>query len=276
MLTTPMPQGQQHIIVQMMTSWLDNYKMDPEKEALIKGFLRISRDDLEASRLLHERELFALAVYHLQQAVEKATKAQILLSGRITVEEIRGIRHDSLRGQQIFANKLSRYVKMLAQATPGLNADLSKLDELRGKSKRREVALFDGITIDTLIAAYDSQVEHANLPTGLASHKMETIFTQVLRDYPEFKLTEDEIKEARSKLNEMLPRLVSSGQSLPFLFVASVLTSPHWMWTRYPDGDIKPWEYQKSMGIVSRMPQLIDRVDKVLESMEAQVASAPK
>lgn len=272
-----MPQGQEQILARMMTSWLQSYQMDPEKEERIKGFLRTSRDDLAASKLLYEHDLYALAVYHLQQAVEKATKAYCLFSGRITVEEIKGIRHDSLRGHQIFANKLSRYVKMLAQANPALDANMSKLDELRGKSKRREIALLDGGAIDKLISAYDLQVEHANLPKALANEKIETIFSHVLKEYPEFQqLTEEETKKARNMLGEMIPHLISSSQSMPFLFVASVLTSPHWMWTRYPDGEIKPWEYRKSMGLVSRMPQLIDRVDKMLESMEAQVVRTPK
>ena len=272
-----MPQGQEQILARMMTSWLHSYQMDPEKEAMIKGFLRTSRDDLTASKLLYEQNSYALAVYHLQQAVEKATKAYCLFSGRISVDEILKIKHESLRGHQIFANKLSRELKLLVQANPSLNADLSKLDELMGKVKRREVALFDGVTIDKLISAYDSQVERSNLPMSLASEKMETIFQGVLKEYPEFRhLTEDETKQARDILNRMLPQVMSASQSIPFLFVASVLTFPHWMWTRYPDGDIKPWDYQPSMGIVSRMPQLIHRMDKALKSMEAQVTPATK
>jgi HEPN domain-containing protein len=270
-----MPQDPQGIIAEMMTSWLNNYRMDPTKDALIRGYLETSREDQKASRLLYDHGQYALAVYHLQQAVEKATKAQCLMSGRISVEDMKKIKHESLRGQQIFATKLSGSLKMLARAYPQLNLDLSQSGRImeRFGKKRNEIARIDGVTIDKLLSWYDAKFERANLPSALAVGEMEKILLQVVKGFPE--LSSADTEELRKMLKGITPGLISSVRDLPFLFIASALTSPHWMSTRYPGGDIEPSGYNDSMGIVSRMPQLIDRVGKLLHSFEFQINRVP-
>ena len=73
------------LLTELMTSLHNRYEMNDEKTALAREFLKASRDDFSASKVLIEQGISALAVFHFQQAVEKATKAQCLLSGIVYI-----------------------------------------------------------------------------------------------------------------------------------------------------------------------------------------------
>ncbi|MDW8023521.1 MAG: HEPN domain-containing protein [Nitrososphaerota archaeon] len=52
-----------------------------DSKLLSMVFLEISRVDLDASRILYNKGLYAPAVFHLQQSIEKALKAALLFVG---------------------------------------------------------------------------------------------------------------------------------------------------------------------------------------------------
>jgi len=266
-----MRQAIEEMLTEMMTSLVNRYNMSDEKTNLASEFLKAGRNDLTASKILNEREVYALAVFHLQQAVEKAAKAQCLLSGIVSLEEIKKIRHESLRGQQIIASKFSRFVKMLAQSNPNLDV-VPRLDEVMGKKRRHELARLDENDIDALLSACDKQVKSSNLSELLATDRLESILATMKRDRPDLEIGDIDAQAVLKIFEEMTPHLVSASENFLFLFIASAITFPHAVWTRYPSDALNPSDYDQSLGIVKRLPELVNRLDKVLHSLDVQVS----
>jgi hypothetical protein len=262
----------EELLEDMMFALLDRFQMNPEKVATLRGFLRTSRDDLRAAIILYEHGIYSLAVFHLQQAVEKATKAQCLLSGIVNMKEIKKIGHESLRGHQIIASKFSALVKMFAEANPRLDV-VPRLDELMEDGKRIEVAKLSSAEIDKILSAYDAQVDSSMLTSLLSPERLGSALSEMEHGRPEFGINDDVSGKVLDLFAKRTPTLVSGSEDLPLLFVASAITFPHSVWTRYPDGDIKPWDYDQSLGIVSRLPDLARRVEKAVKSMESQIDS---
>lgn len=71
----------------------------PESAKLAAEFAILAKQDARAARLLYRNRLYGLSAFHVQQGVEKATKAVTLLMGFVepTHEQlVRGVGHDSL------------------------------------------------------------------------------------------------------------------------------------------------------------------------------------
>lgn len=87
--------------------------------------LHISTMDLQASRVLHEKELHPQAVFYFQQSVEKACKAFALLTNQVTEKELpREVGHETIKIFEMAAkHQVVRFKK--------LEENLNKLPELK-------------------------------------------------------------------------------------------------------------------------------------------------
>jgi hypothetical protein len=47
------------------------------------GFLNCAKEDFESAKILYGHEIYSLAIYHLQQCVEKIWKSFLLFNGII-------------------------------------------------------------------------------------------------------------------------------------------------------------------------------------------------
>ena len=63
---------------------VDSSTLDYADKYLVAGNL-----DIRAAKILFEAEQFALSVYHIQQATEKAMKAYCLGLGALTIDQVR-------------------------------------------------------------------------------------------------------------------------------------------------------------------------------------------
>ncbi len=57
---------------------LKNIALSSMKSEFSKQWLKFALDDLQAAEVLQEADMFTLAAYHLQQAVEKSLKAVVV------------------------------------------------------------------------------------------------------------------------------------------------------------------------------------------------------
>ena len=64
----------------------------------ILEFFKISKDDLKISKLLYKKKYFAASIYHLQQSVEKLTKAYLLKTRFIDRKDLSKISHKTPKG----------------------------------------------------------------------------------------------------------------------------------------------------------------------------------
>ncbi len=87
--------------------------------------LYIAKMDLQASRVLYEKELYPQAIFYFQQSVEKACKAFALLTNQVTEKELpREVGHETIR---IFEMATKHQVIRFKQ----LEENLNKLPELK-------------------------------------------------------------------------------------------------------------------------------------------------
>jgi len=234
----------------------------PDDVALMKGHLRISRDDLAAAKVLYKKHLYSSAVYHLQQSVEKATKAFCIGTGLVSASEAKSIGHNPLEGHFLYASRLSSFIPELGKIDPRCNVDLAKIGEV--EEKGLEIARLDRNAINSLLASYDA-----------VDKSMDYMLSQVA-NWVNSQTTRASKGQAASKrpysgddVGRTIAQRIQLSRNIPFLFLASALTFPHEEFTRYPDGKIKPWDYGKSMGIIACMPELIRRMDKTLRALES-------
>jgi HEPN domain-containing protein len=70
----------------------------PKAIELAKSFSLVALEDAIGAKQMFRKKLYSLAVYHLQQSVEKSTKATGLLSGFLhpTVSDLRAVSHKSV------------------------------------------------------------------------------------------------------------------------------------------------------------------------------------
>ena len=212
--------------------------------------------------------MYALSTYHLQQGVEKATKGLLLSSGLIPQGDVIKIRHDSLQGHNILAQKILGYFRGLNEYGNKIAVVLANLNLLKQKNKE-EVARYDYEIIVALLTLLDLTVKKDS------AFAMEVLKRTRDREYLKAKGIElgyggPELEEAIEKIisffsdEERAGRVEGAGAYLPTLFIASAVTYPHWSFTRYSDGPIKPRDYTLEMGIVRATPELVRRVEEAI------------
>jgi len=237
-------------------------RSSPDVSELTKQFLRTSREDLQASKMLYKGRMFAPSVYHLQQCVEKMTKAFVLGTRMGTPKEVRDIGHDSLKGHLLYARKLSRFIPKLGKVDPRLNFDLSRIDEI--DAKKTEVARMSKSEIERIIKSFKAADKSMQAVVSLLAEWAPTGMIPLLQGAQGPVMCEKDVESIRKGIKKAIPLM----RTVPFLFVASALTFPHEASTRYPDGPIGPQDYTRSMGIVACSPEIMRRVENTLHSLE--------
>ncbi|MEM3908054.1 MAG: HEPN domain-containing protein, partial [Nitrososphaerota archaeon] len=215
---------------------LQNQNLEKQKENrdLAMEFLKCAKEDIEATKLLYEERLIPLSVYHLQQAVEKTTKAYALALSIVTIRELREIEHKS---PLVFIKLLKKrwvvsYINLLKILYPQMIKDFD-IDEVEKiiRNKQKELAeIPKNVTISYLTSIKEMR------------NDLPKIYLQVKKFVDLLKpLTNDQTEN----LKRALEATFSSGTVTSFisLYLLSVITYPHYIFTRYPDGEIKPSDY---------------------------------
>lgn len=204
-----------------------------------REFLRLASQDLKASRLLFENDLSNLAVYHLQQSVEKTAKALYKILGILDDNAIRRTGHD----------------------TPELFLRMSELQWVEQFAQfAKEVTKTDFVT-DTSQAQAVVDEQPKRLEMAKLNPERINVWLGLI-----------------PKLEEALsPFFVVAGKDLVMatlrLFILSALTFPHEQFSRYPDYPLKPSEYTPDLGIVAKMESLWVESETAISEVERLVES---
>lgn len=218
-------------------------------------YLDAGEADYRATELLFQHSEFALSVYHIQQAVEKAMKAFCLSIGDITIEELRTTHRTPLPLLKIIEEKPGSemtsilgslgnrdYRATIKQVKKLVNSDQQRLANLPVDPSARE------LSIETLIRVADAVFATHPLLEQKES-EVKTVFAEYLPDY------RDSIVRYS---------LVKSGQAAAQCYIFGVLTFPHESYTRYPGGYLEPQDYTQNVGIVQAIPIIIERMPRAL------------
>lgn len=256
----------------------DSVKSYPNQK-MAKEFLKSAKNDLCASRTLYSMKDYPNAIFHLQQSVEKTAKAYALNIGFLGLDELRGIRHDTPEVfLRLLANKgILLSIDMLNQIS-SVKIDKSKFPEIlkikkeikKAKTKV-EVANLTKEQIQSVLKLcrdIDEGYQKAKKALDQAIIALKPLSGEMLKiikpqlekmNLPDVSKVSE--KTINDKLDRIKPELLDQSSKFTRIFILSILTYPHAIFTRYPDGEIKPKDYSQGLGI-------IDEIEGVWKELE--------
>jgi hypothetical protein len=251
--------------------------LDYELDNYIKRLFENAKRDFEASKILARNGTYPLSVYHLQQCIEKMTKAYGLFSGYIKREELyikknKSIGHISPKTFVfMLQNKELQKKILIVYKCSGRSVELdsnikrfSKLIKNQYKlanTKKSEIkALLDWFKLIHRRVRIDKR------EALFKSRKFKMSLTNRSKKY----LPESEINKLDNMLNRV-PEEFLRNMDIPFNFLflwfLSVITYPHFIWTRYPKEvkkQLDPSDYKQGLGIVDSLKDIHEVIDRRL------------
>lgn len=263
--------------------------------------LDIAKQDLKSAKFLFENGLYPQAIFYLQQAVEKAVKSFAIMTNAIKEREVKAIYHYPLRITEQLLNKQKEKLERLNNALgaiPKLKETLLlrdvNFDEVRGAldksqeaissiqskppiflSKQEIIQLFGNLK--ELEKEITSAFESSPPPEVTDMWKRGVLeFVDVLYEY-----NPPEVEKLRKELNALSPNFLEKiiDETKPLLidlycvyfslFYLSIITFPHAVSTRYPNGESNPLDiYKKDFALVELFDLCAEKVEKTLTKIE--------
>lgn len=221
---------------------------DEKTGSLGNDFLDEAYRDVQSCKLLYSKKIYPHAVYHLQQAIEKAIKGYVLVEGYYEAGELE---------------------KIMTHHSPEVL--------LKAIIERTGIKDFaEQITDKTL----ETKISSAKTTIGSEEKRIEIAKT----DYNEILRSISQIDEYR-KNTELIERAVINGfknigispvpgsiskslLSMVTIMVLAILTFPHESYTRYPDGKMVPKDYRRGLGIVRAVPRLLKLLETEIDNLK--------
>lgn len=249
----------------------------------IEDLIKISQDDLKASKILHSKKLYPQSIYFLQQSIEKANKSFALLTGiSKDKEELQSeISHDSLkihkRALKQQEGRINKF-ESIKENYPGLE-DLDFLSgmDLEGYRENLDEANFfirnirrssmDSISKDDISKAVE---ELNDLEREISERKNKDLdlkeqtknVKEQLGQFIEFfegkdEVDEEEINKLKSeiesgktlegtteKMIDLIPEMLEASYiNVALFYLSSIIPEEHSNETRYPDGKVNPHNF---------------------------------
>jgi len=269
---------------------------------LIKDFVYIAEKDLEASEKLYENKLYPHSMFFLQQSVEKTTKAFGLLTGFIEEQELYRKGRRDKRGKKetidhispktfiiILKKKSARKVIALLHFLvndPVLKDKLKNSDkginELENLiNKKEEIAMYPESMINAILNIFELCKDRFSKEIG--NRKIEEIKQQLffclirrLQNIKSQEKLDEEYNKLKSKIEFFLPLVPTILIITITLYFLSIITYPHFSFTRYPSKNIGPKNYcteeqkdcTKSIGIVKSANKIFPHVREAIENLK--------
>ena len=190
--------------------------------------------DIKAAELLYNIKINSLALFHLQQATEKILDGIGYMSGYISYEEIKKSSHVTPK----------IYYKLIYKV---LSAILDiKMTEEEFSEKREDTAKLSSNEIKKIINECDEN-KTKSLAASVFWGNSDRFLKEARRHGKSITIIAD-------KIGERIHGFVATA-------VLSRVLYPHEAYTRYPDGNIKPSDYNNSkLGITENIQELINLV----------------
>jgi len=269
-------------------------------------FLEIAKIDLAAAKCLHSQHLHSPSIFHLQQAVEKSIKYFGISQKIISIDEAKkNIGHDAWKLYlKIFReceNRITKLEEFFIESKEvkevSLIKNLNRLFELRSKIHNYE-RMFNFSTQDL----FNISLSNEELQTVIEEIQKvdENLKKAVLTE-----IKEEGISEFRRKVHELLDVIANVDPNinkniakkeldtmttlqvvtslfemlkehiikLAFcsvcLFYLSIIFSPHYVKSRYPEDKLNPLEiYTTNMPLVQRLEYFINLTENVIADLE--------
>jgi|GEM_PF-2343695 len=245
---------------------------------LADDFLRCSREDLIVCKLLYEHKQYSYSTYFLQQCAEKVSKAYVLYFGRFTKNDIFTISHNSLKAFLLLLERMSPLVVKIHNLYPDIQTDTTDIYKLiKDPKKRLEMAKITYENFQSIFKFYENYKKEMSLKFESFSGLLENLdFAELLKNFSKA-LSIDISKELNGKDSSQILKEYSKPEKITKSFLESIdfmllyliaaYTYVHEEFTRYPDKEIKPWDYTEDLGIVKATPELIIHLERIIKEM---------
>ncbi|WXG43967.1 MAG: HEPN domain-containing protein [Promethearchaeati archaeon SRVP18_Atabeyarchaeia-1] len=242
---------------------------------LIRSLLDLARQDLESAKLLRANSIYNLAVYHVQQSVEKAAKAWALESLFIDKSELRDVGHLSpLAFSKILDKEIGRKLADVTELVfSGTRGPLVLEDLVTSRSS--QFARLPGKEIKRLLDVCTQLSSEVPEVMGKVLPQLTTLLSEVRYPGDEEQSKTLRIfreKSLQRKETDWSYRLIKDMLGGVLLLLLSVITFPHESYTRYPDLEVKPGEYNESMGIVETFDEVCSVIDKAINDFSSSIS----
>jgi HEPN domain-containing protein len=224
-------------------------------QALAAAFLETAETDRKDCVTLYRKKSYSNATFHLQQAVEKATKAYWLGNGLLNEKEVRGHRTPEIFLRAVFEKT---GLKMLAQQLPDESTHeyiQKAFEAIENEEKRLELAKIPFNNIRKSISYMESNRKLNKEMLRDLEHKFSSM--------PGYQLS-----------SISLLSTIQSVSSLVTLYILAVYTFPHEAYSRYPDGPLKPSDYTKDLGIVRAIPDTLKYLKRAIRELRVTLAKS--
>ena len=215
-----------------------------KNHSLEKQFILSAEKDLESCNVLYHKTIYSQAVYHLQQAIEKTTKAWVLYLGVISEKQLKEIGHKTPKA----------FLELLEKSPIGEMA--------RGLVKISNAKV---ITDTTRVR---NLVERKDVEIARMDYKSIRMLLDVLYRIEKQK---DKISKPYKTILKTLNVDLEEFFDIPIVFTSlylvSGITFPHYQFTRYPGEAVEPSEYTKDLGIVKSLPELMTITKKCIDTV---------
>lgn len=237
----------------------------PEYKTTQVQFYVIAERDVDLGHRANYDTLYALGVFHLQQAVEKTAKGFMLGIG-YTMDQLRS-REISHKTHQLFINSFERIKDKGLEFSEIVNQKQQMIDylSLLDKFKKDSNSDFSRITTGQINSLFN-RIEGLRKREEFTKGEQNTCINfliEACQNIEELKgkMTYDYAKRIIDP--KFLLSYYSVQVSLLSLYTLSFITFPHEVFTRYPENplEMRPSvvfeEYEKGLGVVDCLDRLL-------------------
>ena len=213
--------------------------------------LECAKRDFVASSMLFHAKIYSLAIYHLQQAAEKADKSFLTYLGYLDEDDMREAGHNRLKTEKFIRPRLQAIAEEMEVIHPG-----------SGDSSKDWMPLAD--TLPNL-----SDIARASR-TWILLYVFGVDMDEMDKFYKESGSLRRAITKRGVKIESTVPFMREMLLSLQLTKIAMVAT-PHAWSTRYPTRSKKtlsPTDYTSKLGIVQASNELVISVGQAISTID--------
>lgn len=267
-----------------------------------KTLLEIAKKDLKAAKCLYEKELYPQAIFYLQQSVEKAAKSFAIMTNMIKEDEVKTVRHNPLKIQEKLLNEQKEKLERLNRAFDAIprltetsllkNIDLDKMREALDKFQRSlsliqaEPVFLSKQEITQFIEELDKsekEVTSAFASSPPPDQEFINMLKQGILELLDilYEYNPQRAEELRKEVSALSPKLFGEiiekikPLMIDFLYVhlslfyLSIITFPHAVIARYPNGRSNPLEiYKEDFPLTELFGECAEKMEKTLAKIE--------
>jgi hypothetical protein len=217
-----------------------------------KEFFETAKSDLSSSEILFSEKKYSEAVYHLQQAVEKAVKSYIKIIYEFDFDNS-------------YAKKL-KHNSPFVLIEPLFNINVNGI-------KINFVELFDNAGLDASKRIEMARKDVSDRKKHLERIKMSKEEILNLLNFDKIIFSDKKLDNLFEVINQINPDFDPIQSKIQIkLYLLAVITFSHWEASHYPTDYFSPKDYKEGLGIVDCFEEILLKTKDCFSLMEKYIS----